>query len=99
MGVVDIKIVQGLNLPSKTFTSRRGFANALKTKHKKICLPEDIGGIWSYQHFLSVLKNKNHPEYAESLEQLEWLGGSFDPEEFDLAEINEGLADLITNDV
>jgi hypothetical protein len=48
---------------------------------------------------LAVLKNKNHPEHAESLELLEWLGGSFDPEEFDLAEINEGLADLITNDI
>ena len=63
-------------------------------KGKRNCPPEDIGGIWSYQHFLAVLNDKNHPEHAESLEQLEWLGGSFDPEEFDLAEINEGLADL-----
>ena len=63
-------------------------------KGKRNCPPEDIGGIWSYQHFLAVLKNENHPEHAESLEQLEWIGGDFDPEEFDLAEINEELADL-----
>jgi hypothetical protein len=63
-------------------------------KGKRNCPPEDIGGIWSYQHFLTLLQDKNHPEHAESLEQLEWLGGDFDPEEFDLAEINEGLADL-----
>jgi hypothetical protein len=43
---------------------------------------------------LAVLKNKNHPEHAESLEQLEWLGCDFNPEEFDLAEVNEGLADI-----
>jgi Plasmid pRiA4b ORF-3-like protein len=43
-------------------------------KGKRNCPPEDIGGIWSYQHFLAVLQDKNHPEYAESLEQLEWSG-------------------------
>ena len=63
-------------------------------KGKRNCPPEDIGGIWSYQHFLAAVQDKNHPEHAESLEQLEWIGGDFDPEEFDLAEINEGLVDL-----
>ncbi len=63
-------------------------------KGKRNCPPEDIGGIWSYQHFLAVLEDKNHPEYAESLEQLEWIGGDLDPEEFDLAEINAGLIDF-----
>jgi hypothetical protein len=63
-------------------------------KGKGNCPPEDIGGIWSYQNFLAAFQDENHPEHAESLEQLEWLGGDFDPEEFDLAEINEGLAYL-----
>lgn len=63
-------------------------------KGKGNCPPEDIGGIWGYQNFLAAVQDKNHPEHAESLEQLEWIGGSFDPEEFDLAEINEGLAEL-----
>jgi hypothetical protein len=63
-------------------------------KGQRNCPPEDIGGIWSYQKFLAVLQDKNHPEHAKSLEQLEWLGGSFDPEEFNLAEINKILGDL-----
>jgi hypothetical protein len=63
-------------------------------KGKRNCPPEDIGGIWSYQHFLAVLQDPNHPQHAESLEQLEWIGGDFDPEEFDLTEINKGLLDL-----
>jgi hypothetical protein len=68
-------------------------------KGKRNCPPEDIGGIWSYQHLFAVLQDKNHPEHAESLEQLEWIGGDFDPEEFDLAEINKGLVDFIANDI
>lgn len=64
-------------------------------KGKRNCPPEDIGGIWGYQNLLAVLQDENHPEYAESLEQLEWIGGDFDPEEFDLIEINQGLADFV----
>lgn len=39
MEVADTRIVQDSNLPSKTFTSGRDFAIALKTKHEKTCLP------------------------------------------------------------
>jgi Plasmid pRiA4b ORF-3-like protein len=63
-------------------------------KGKRCCPPEDIGGIWGYQSFLAAFNDKNHPEHADSLETLEWIGGHFDPEEFDLAEVNEGLAEL-----
>jgi Plasmid pRiA4b ORF-3-like protein len=63
-------------------------------KGSRNCPPEDIGGIWSYQYFLAALKDKKHPEHANSLKQLKWIGGSFDPEEFDLVAINQGLADL-----
>jgi Plasmid pRiA4b ORF-3-like protein len=61
---------------------------------KRCCPPEDVGGIWGYQSFLAALNDKKHPEHADALEQLEWIGDSFDPEEFDLAEVNEGLAEL-----
>jgi Plasmid pRiA4b ORF-3-like protein len=63
-------------------------------KGKRCCPPEDVGGIWGYQSFLAALNDKNHPEHADSMERLEWIGDSFDPEEFDLAEVNEGLAEL-----
>jgi hypothetical protein len=50
------------------------------------CPPEDCGGIWGYQDMVKELKKKNSKEYEEL---LEWLGGEFDPEEFDVDEINE----------
>ena len=55
---------------------------------KRNCPPDDCGGIWGYQNFLKAIKDKNHPEHEEL---LEWAGGEFDPEEFDLDEINSYL--------
>jgi hypothetical protein len=62
-------------------------------KGKRACPPEDMGGIWGYTHFLEATQNPEHPDYpAEEL--LEWIGGEFDPEEFDLEETNEILREL-----
>jgi hypothetical protein len=59
-------------------------------KGKRACPPEDCGGIWGYEELLETISDPKHPEY-ESM--LEWLGGEFDPEEFDLEQINEDLAE------
>jgi hypothetical protein len=58
-------------------------------KGKRACPPEDCGGPWGYLEFLEAIQNPSHPEHEE---MLEWVGGDFDPEEFDLDEINERLA-------
>ena len=50
------------------------------------CPPEDCGGIWGYQDLVKELKKKNSREYEEL---LEWLGGEFDPEAFDINETNK----------
>lgn len=50
----------------------------------RACPPEDCGGIWGYAHLLEVLSD---PEDEEHHEMLEWVGGAFDPEHFDPAEI------------
>jgi hypothetical protein len=50
--------------------------------------PEDVGGIGGYQFFLEAIRNPRHPEHEE---MLDWVGGSFDPEAFDLEEANEAL--------
>jgi len=55
------------------------------TAGEKACPPEDCGGIHSYYEMLRVLKDKNHPEHKH---WKEWIG-DFDPEEFDLDEINK----------
>ncbi len=53
---------------------------------KMACPPEDCGGIWGYQDLVEKMKQKGTDEYEEL---VEWLGGEFDPEEFDMDEINE----------
>jgi hypothetical protein len=55
----------------------------------RACPPEDCGGIWGYADLLEVLSDPEHEEYEE---RLEWLGGEFDPEAFDLEEVNARLA-------
>ena len=53
--------------------------------------PEDVGGVWGYQEFLEAIGDRDHPEHKM---YLEWIGGEFDPEEFDLEETNEILREL-----
>jgi hypothetical protein len=48
--------------------------------------PEDVGGPGGYAHFLEAITNHDHDEHDS---YLEWVGGSFDPAEFDLAGTNE----------
>ena len=52
---------------------------------KRACPTEDCGGIWGYAHLLEVIRDPLHKEYEET---REWLGEQFDPEEFDLQEVN-----------
>ncbi|MEA3377872.1 MAG: plasmid pRiA4b ORF-3 family protein [Chloroflexota bacterium] len=52
--------------------------------------PEDVGGIWGYEEYVEVMVNPDDPEYEE---YLEWRG-EFDPEAFDLDEVNEALREL-----
>jgi len=53
-------------------------------KGKRACPPEDCGGIWGYEDFLEIITDPNHEEYEE---MLEWVGGEFDPEHFDVKEV------------
>jgi len=60
----------------------------------RACPPEDCGGIWSYPDFVEAIQNPDHERHEEL---LAWVGGSFDPEEFDPANatkaMNKGLPD------
>jgi hypothetical protein len=58
---------------------------------KRACPPEDCGGIWGYTGFLAAIQNPQHPEHEE---MVEWIGGEFDPEAFDLDEVNRELQRL-----
>lgn len=61
-------------------------------KGKRACPPEDIGGVWGYEEFLEIMKDPAHEEYDS---YVEWLGDEFDPEEFDLEEINQVLQKIM----
>jgi hypothetical protein len=57
-------------------------------KGKMNCPPEDCGGVWGYANMLEILNNPEHEEYEEF---AEWLEEDFDPEHFDIDEVNEML--------
>ncbi|MDP9365782.1 MAG: plasmid pRiA4b ORF-3 family protein [Chloroflexota bacterium] len=56
---------------------------------KRACPPEDCGGPWGYGELLAAIGNPLHPEHGA---RLAWLGGPFDPEAFDVADVNRRLA-------
>ena len=55
---------------------------------KRACPPEDCGGIWGYVELLEALASPDHPEHAS---MIEWAGDDFDPEAFDLEDVNSML--------
>lgn len=57
-------------------------------KGKRACPPEDCGGIWGYSDFLDAIGNPEHPEHQS---MLEWAGGSFESEVFDMEAVNQQL--------
>ena len=58
---------------------------------KRACPPEDCGGILSYPSFLEAITDSKHPEH---LHLLRWVGGRFDPETFDRAEVNRSFMNI-----
>ena len=52
---------------------------------ERACPVEDCGGPWGYQEMLEILKDPEHDDYEH---YFEWLGGEFDPKEFDLDKAN-----------
>ncbi|MFW6061311.1 MAG: plasmid pRiA4b ORF-3 family protein [Planctomycetota bacterium] len=56
---------------------------------RKACPPEDCGGIWGYYQLLETIAD---PDADDHDDMAEWLGGGFDPDFFDLEEVNAVLA-------
>jgi hypothetical protein len=55
---------------------------------QRACPPDDCGGPWGYQNLLAILRNPKHEEH-ESM--MDWIGGRFDSEAFDLPGTNAHL--------
>lgn len=50
------------------------------------CPPEDSGGIYGYEGILEILKDPDHDEHED---YTDWLGEDFDPNAFDIEEVND----------
>lgn len=53
---------------------------------KRACPPEDVGGYPGYSEFVAAVTDSSHEEHER---MLEWAGGQFDPEHFDLLAAND----------
>ena len=71
--------------------ARAAATTALCLDGARACPPEDCGGVWGYANLLKIVKNRKHPEHKS---MMEWVGGAFDAEAFDVAETNRWLQKL-----
>lgn len=78
-------------LVEKVLSADRNTQYPVCIKGKRACPPEDCGGVWGYVEFLEAINNPQHPEHHE---MLDWVGGEFDSEAFDLKEANRQLQRL-----
>jgi len=60
-------------------------------KGKRACPPEDCGGPWGYQRLLELLDTPEQELDVDDRETLEWIGGEWDAEAFELDDINNAL--------
>ena len=72
----------------KVLAPEEGMTYPVCIKGKRACPPEDVGGVWGYAEFLETISDSDNEEAEE---MLDWAGGDFDPEDFDLDEINSQL--------
>ncbi len=61
------------------------------TAGARACPPEDCGGTMGYYEMLVVLSDPDHEDHDA---MLEWLGGKFDPNAFDVAAVDRALKRL-----
>lgn len=52
------------------------------------CPPEDVGGVPGFYALLDAMSDTKHPDHDD---RMEWYGGRFDPEEFDIERVRKDL--------
>ncbi|HUV44440.1 MAG TPA: tetratricopeptide repeat protein [Dehalococcoidales bacterium] len=80
----------------KILPAQAGVSYLVCMTGRRACPPEDCGGVWGYARLLELFSDPTHEEYDE---MREWLGGDFNPEEFDLEGTNDALKYLAEDDV
>lgn len=75
----------------QSLQSHPSWTGSLCTAGQRACPPEDVGGIWGYGEFLSVIAD---PQHEQHVDMLHWVGGVFDPEGFDINSANSRIRKL-----
>jgi hypothetical protein len=65
--------------------SSPGLKHAVCLDGENACPPDDVGGASGYAYFLGAITDDAHAEHDD---YVEWIGGSFEPAEFNLANAN-----------
>jgi hypothetical protein len=78
-------------LVEKVFPPQPGVEYPRCVDGKRACPPEDCGGPWGYADRLEDLKD---PHADCHVDAVDFFGEDFDPEEFNLENVNEGLGYL-----
>lgn len=65
-----------------------GSATSRCLEGARACPPEDVGGWPGYAAFLDAMADPKHPEHDD---RSEWIGGTWDPEHFNLDGITAAL--------
>ena len=75
-------------LVEKILPPEEGAGQPACLKGKRACPPEDVGGVWGYQVFLDAIQNPEHDEHEN---YMDWIGGEFYPDAFDIEKVNARL--------
>lgn len=61
-------------------------------KGRRSSPPENCGGVPGYENLLEILSTPTDPDYQEC---IRWIGVHFDPEHFDMNEVNRRLHESV----
>lgn len=68
----------------KILPREKGITYPICVGGARACPPEDCGGTWGYEELLEAIMDPHHERHEEL---LNWVGGDFDPESFDIKDI------------
>jgi hypothetical protein len=78
----------------KILPAQRGVKYPVCLAGKRACPPEDSGGPWGYEGLLEALRDPHHERHEEL---TQWAGSDFDPEAFNVNDVNARLKGLLAS--
>jgi hypothetical protein len=70
-------------------TATASLVPARVVKAQGACPPEDVGGVHGFARFMEIMADPQHEAHAD---MLDWHGRTFDPEAYDIADVNAQLS-------